>query len=156
MMKPADTRILVVDAEDGTRKHLSESLTRMGYVVEAVDSAAAAINCLSRQPFAVVIYDDNLTVDEGVDILSEAPRLRPEVAVIVMSASPSVSSVIGSLRRGVYDYVIKPYELTELATIVPRAVEYHRSQTRPRADTEDRAQAEVASGQSVEPADFRA
>lgn len=156
MMKPADTQILVVDAEDGTRKHLSEYLTRMGYEVEAVDSAAAAINCLSSEPYAVVIYDDNLTVDEGVDILSEAPRLRPEAAVIVMSASPSVSSVIGSLRRGVYDYVIKPYELTELATIVPRAVEYHRSQTGQRAGMANQAPAGVVTGQSAPPDDLRA
>jgi len=48
--------------------------------------------------------------------------------VIVMSGAPSVRAVIAALRQGAFDYIIKPYEIQDLATILPRAVERGRQE----------------------------
>jgi DNA-binding NtrC family response regulator len=122
-----DDRILVIDPVPATRNHIDSFLTRLGFRVTAVDSIDAARPRLGEERYVTVLADLTGVESEGVGFKEELDRTNPDVPLIAMSADPTVRSVIASLRFGVFDYVIKPYEIQDLAAIVPKAVERYRA-----------------------------
>lgn len=123
MNQGASTRILVAEAEPGTRHHICEYLAGLGYQPEGADNGPEAVRLLERNQYALILLDQAVTTASGGDLTPQLAAAFPHVPIIVMTASPSVPAVIKSLRQGVFDYVIKPYEILDLSTIIPRAIE---------------------------------
>ena len=130
MVNDTGDRILLIDPEEATRAHISEFLSRLGFRVTAVDIPSAALEHLAEEPYVTVLMDMTGREAEGISFHEDLAHRSPNVPMIAMSAAPTVRSVIASLRQGVFDYVIKPYEIQDLAAIVPRAVERYRASVR--------------------------
>jgi len=123
MNQGASIRILVAEAEPGTRQHICEYLTELGYHPDGADNGPDAVRLLREKQYALILLDQGVTTGSGGELAPQLIAAFPHVPIIVMTASPSVSAVINSLRQGVFDYVIKPYEILDLSTIIPRAIE---------------------------------
>lgn len=119
-MRANGERILVVEAEALARQHVKNYLMMLGYLVDDVDRAERAVGLLRSERYDAVVLDAGGEPPDGR--LQEIQAVSPGVPVIVMSGTPSIRSIIASLRQGAFDYIIKPYEFSELGTIVPRAV----------------------------------
>jgi DNA-binding NtrC family response regulator len=126
--------ILVVEDESMLRRQLAANLERFGADVTAADSVAAARRCLREGQPDFVLLDVNLPDGLGTDLLREK-AFSPATAVIVMTANGGVSSAVEAMRLGATDYLVKPFEVTELPLVIARA---QRSRKTARLDEQQR------------------
>ncbi len=131
MRQTAGYRVLVIEAQAETRRNMCGYLTQLGYRADAAGSGAEGLTLLGGNVYDAVLFD---AAAEGTDEIGFRDILTrfPDVSVVVMSATPSVKAVIASLRSGAFDYIIKPYEIQELALILPRATERSQENRRRR------------------------
>ena len=115
-------RVLIVDGDEGMRQRLCEYLGHLGYRVDGVGRSDEALDVLAREPFAAAVVDVGAGPEAGRAIMTEMRKRFPKMPVVVMSGAPSVRAVIAALRQGAFDYIIKPYEIQDLAMILPRAL----------------------------------
>ena len=92
-----------------------------GYAVEAVASTREAINRLEAQPFPIVISDIYLDDRTGIDILKTARLHNPLGAVILMSGRGSMETVMAATSGGAFDYLAKPFEMSQMIDTIKRA-----------------------------------
>ena len=118
--------ILVVDDERSMREFLAIYLRREGYRIEAVPGGNEAIALLKTRAFDVVITDLRMPDVDGLSILSEAKRLRPDVEVIVVTAFSTTETAIAAMKAGAHDYLTKPFKIDEVGLVVDRAMEKRR------------------------------
>src|SRR5574341_1499196 len=118
--------ILVVDNEHSVRLTLAMLLTASGHqVLEAADGRAA-IERLREETVSLVITDLKMAEVSGLDVLREAKKLSPETGVILLTGHGTIESAVEAMRLGAFDYVIKPFESSELLHRVQNALEHHQ------------------------------
>lgn len=132
MQRTAGDKILVIEAQAETRQNMCGFLTQLGYRAEAAGCGDEALALLGDGEYDAVLLDATAEEPGGIS-LPEILARHPDVSVVVMSATPSVRAVIASLRSGAFDYIIKPYEIQDLASILPRATERSQENRRRRA-----------------------
>jgi DNA-binding NtrC family response regulator len=119
-------RILIVDNDLDMLNLLREHLESERWQVTAVTTGEEACAALARDEFALVLTDLVMEPVDGMSVLREAQRRQPAARVIVMTAYATVESAINAMRNGAYDYVTKPFNLSELTLVVRRALEDQR------------------------------
>jgi response regulator RpfG family c-di-GMP phosphodiesterase len=119
------TRILVVDDEETIRLALGRFLRARGYEVEAVPSGAAALAALVPGRFAVMLCDVRMPGVSGVEVVTQAHKLDPELAVLMLSAVNDAVTARSAFLAGAVDYLVKPIELAALHQALERAL-HHR------------------------------
>ncbi|MCZ6463439.1 MAG: sigma-54 dependent transcriptional regulator [Proteobacteria bacterium] len=120
-------RILVVEDEKAIRIALRGLLTREGYEVELADDGETAISRLREQTYDVVITD--LALGRGItgmDVLKTAKEIRPETAVVMITAHGSEKIAVEAMKAGAEDYVPKPFDNDEIRVVISRAFDRHR------------------------------
>jgi sigma-B regulation protein RsbU (phosphoserine phosphatase) len=108
-------RILIADDQPDLIDALALLLKSAGMVMEAVRSPEAALNAVQRQPFDLVLMDLNYTSDttsgrEGIDLLSRIQAIDSTLPIVVMTGWGSVDLAVEAMRRGVRDFVQKPWD----------------------------------------------
>ena len=133
-------RILVVEDDRELRLLLVDLLGEAGYEVAAFGSAESALRAL-EQPAEpdLVITDLMLPGLQGLDLLRELRRRRPETHVIVMTAFGSIDSAIGLVKAGAFDYLTKPLRTGDVLLAVERAL----AESGPRREVARRQRAEA-------------
>jgi DNA-binding NtrC family response regulator len=123
-------RILVVEDENAIRLALKGLLRREGYEVELAEDGESAIRELThRGGFDLVITDLALGHGaSGMDVLKAAKELRPDTAVVMITAHGSEKIAVEAMKAGAEDYVPKPFDNDELRVVVKRALERYRLQ----------------------------
>lgn len=121
-----ERRILVVDDEVFVRELLEEYFDRLDFDVQTVDSGDAGIDAVRTSPFGVVLLDLKMPGKDGIETLREIRKIDPLCLIIIMTGYPTIDSSIEALRAGAYDYVIKPFKLSELREVVDRASREYR------------------------------
>jgi signal transduction histidine kinase len=120
--EPHDRRILIVDDEQAVRDLFAEYLGQH-YSCEKAADAQAALELLSREPFALVLTDIQMPGLGGIELLRKIAELYADTAVIIVSGIDRTQRVIDAIRVGASDYIVKPCELDVLALRVERALE---------------------------------
>ena len=118
--------ILVVDDERRQRETLAAVLTGWGHDVQQADSAAAALGLVAGRAVDLVLTDLRMPGQSGLDLLNECRRLRPDVAVVVMTAYGTIAGAVEAMRQGAADFLTKPIDLDQLEIVVGRALEMRR------------------------------
>jgi DNA-binding NtrC family response regulator len=118
-------RVLVVDDEDLIRWSLRAQLEEDGY---SVDEAADGRSALERVSESVdlVLLDFKLPDADGLELLHHIKESHPDTVVILMTAHSTVQSAVEAIKGGAFHYVIKPFEVGEMASLVERALETTR------------------------------
>jgi len=119
-------RILIVDDEAVIRRLLFQKLTRQGYRCEEAGDAGEALDKMRASPFHLVILDVKMPGKSGVDLLPELKANYPATAVIMATAVTEASLAIHCLKEGAGDYILKPFNLDEVALSVDRTLEKRR------------------------------
>jgi DNA-binding response OmpR family regulator len=107
-------RLLVIEDEARLAELLQGSLTKAGFVVDAVSNAADASEALALNPYDVAILDLGLPDGDGMDVLSEVRRKGGAVPVLILTARDAVENRVAGLDAGADDYLTKPFAMTEL------------------------------------------
>ncbi len=118
--------ILVVDDDPAMRHLLSVILTDHGWEARAVASAADALRELEARDLDLVLTDVRMPGMDGLALLREIQRLRPELTVIVMSAYGAHDAALEAMKAGAYDYVSKPFRKDEVVLVLRKAEERER------------------------------
>jgi putative nucleotidyltransferase with HDIG domain len=116
-------RVLVVDDEAAVREVTARILRKQDYEVETAADAAAALELLARQGFALALVDIRMPGDSGLELLDEVQRSFPAVAVVMTTAVSDVHTAVDCLRRGASDYLVKPVATEVLEIMVERALQ---------------------------------
>jgi two-component system response regulator AtoC len=123
MSESAVKRILVGDPEPEIRRKLTDFFKMTGYRVDAAENGQEALSMVAAHDYAVILLEYRLSEGDGLDILAKLSTSHPEISVIMLSAEPTLEIVITALRKGAFDFVVKPFDLTELTEIVHKAAE---------------------------------
>ncbi|MBB5342992.1 HD domain-containing phosphohydrolase [Tunturibacter empetritectus] len=120
-------RILVVDDEESVRSVAAALLSRSGYSVTTAEGAEAAITRLQQDPdYDLVLSDVMMPVTDGLTLLDHLCTDHPGIPVVMFSAINDIYVVTSAFRRGAVDYLLKPFERTDLESVVLRAIEHGR------------------------------
>jgi len=125
-------RVLVVEDETLIRWSIAETLAQHGHAVVEAGSAATAVQVLhdTAAPIDVVLLDYRLPDSNDLELLARIRRLRPESAVVMMTAYGSAEVTQGALDLGAFRVVNKPFDLRGLEPLLHEARRFH---LRPRA-----------------------
>jgi putative nucleotidyltransferase with HDIG domain len=123
---PSDTTVLVVDDEHGVRDLLSRWLKSAGYAATSAGCADEALGVMSSAPPAVALCDIRMPGHDGLWLADRIRHDFPETAVIMATGVHDVGAAVDSLRRGIVDYLTKPFGRDRLRDAVVRGVEWHR------------------------------
>lgn len=118
--------ILVVDDDLELRENLCEILSEAGFAVTPAASGEAALDCLERQNFDLVLLDLIMPGLGGKEVLVLLKRQAPRLRVIMMTAFATVDNAVAAMRAGADDYLTKPFRVDELLTAVRRVLEEAR------------------------------
>ncbi len=115
--------ILVVDDEEGIRRILTHKLSGMGYRCFEAPDADQAFEILNKENIGLVILDMKMPGRSGLEVLPEIRKRFPQTSVIMATAVNDVNTVVESMKLGAYDYLTKPFNLTEVGMSAYRALE---------------------------------
>jgi response regulator RpfG family c-di-GMP phosphodiesterase len=122
-------RILVVDDEKVIREILSDFLTMEGYVVRTVEDGSAALRELERRSYNLVISDLKMPGVGGLELLERITELRANVLTVIMTGFGTVETAIEAMKKGAYDYILKPFKIEEVVHVVERGLDRQRLHT---------------------------
>jgi putative nucleotidyltransferase with HDIG domain len=118
--------ILVVDDEEAIREVVSTMLESKGYRCTAVSNGRAAQDQVKRVTPDLVLSDMIMPEMDGIKLLDWIRNYDPEVPVIMVTAIHDISTALEAIRRGAYDYILKPFEKDQLFLGVGRALQHRR------------------------------
>src|SRR6185503_19193759 len=116
-------RILVVDDEKVIRDMLADFLGMEGYFVRTAEDGTSALTELTKGHYDLVISDLKMPKMGGIALLDEIARHAPDALTVIMTGFGTVETAIDAMKRGAYDYVLKPFKLDEVVHVVQRGIE---------------------------------
>lgn len=122
------TRILVVDDELLIRDLLYDFFAEKNFAVMTANNVTEAMELLAlHREFDVILTDIKMDGEDGLSFIDRIRAEAPKLPVIVMTGYPSVETAVEALRKRVFDYIIKPFNINRLfATVKAAADEYRR------------------------------
>jgi DNA-binding NtrC family response regulator len=130
-MKSLAVRILVLDDDPKAGMVLRNALKEEGYRVNVATSWRAGVKLAGAGRFHILILDLKLVGAGEIGVLGEIQARQKDMSTIVLNSTPSVESVVASIKSGVYDYVEKPTDIRKLLTAVKNIIEEKGLMQRP-------------------------
>jgi DNA-binding NtrC family response regulator len=114
--------VLVVDDEEGVRASIRAILDGTCEVLEA-ETGADALEILRGREVDLVMLDQRMPGEPGLDVLSRVKAADPSTVVVLATAVHDVRTAVEALKRGAYDYITKPFDVDDILMVVERALE---------------------------------
>ena len=114
--------ILLADDDAAIRMVLNQALTRAGYEVRPTGNLSTMWNWASRGEGDLLITDVAMPDGNAFDIMPKIKKLRPDLPIVVMSAQNTFMTAIRANEMGAYEYLPKPFDITEVLSVVARAL----------------------------------
>jgi response regulator RpfG family c-di-GMP phosphodiesterase len=121
-------RILVVDDEKVIREILADFLNMEGYVVHTVEDGVEAFKELHRRSYNLVISDLKMPNMGGLELIQKITEESLPVLTVIMTGFGTVETAIEAMKKGAYDYILKPFKVEEVVHIVQRGLDRQRLQ----------------------------
>jgi DNA-binding NtrC family response regulator len=117
-------KILIVDDEEIIRDSLTFILRKEGYDVEEARNGTQALEKVMNAPFDIVITDIEMPEMRGTELLEKIALCSPQTFVVIITAYGSIETAIEALRKGAYDYILKPIEFEDLLFRIRKLLEH--------------------------------
>jgi two-component system response regulator HydG len=121
-------RILVVDDVRDEAELMKMLLEKQGYEAVAETSVQAALDAAARDDFEVVLTDLGMGEMSGLELCERLLGTRPDLLVIVVTGQGTLDAVIGAMRTGAYDFLVKPIDPKLVGLSIERALKHQRLQ----------------------------
>src|SRR5216110_2921025 len=113
-------RVLAVDDNSSLLRFLVSAFTASGCAVTAAPTAEEALDRIDADTFDLVVSDIKMPGLSGLDLLRAIKGKQPATPVVLITGVPSVNSAVFGLRHGAYDYLPKPFSVTEVRDLLQR------------------------------------
>ena len=121
-----DSTILIIDDEANHATAMEEALGKFGSKILKATSGKEGLDLLDSKHVDVVITDLKLPDTNGLDVLLAAKQKHPDVEVIAVTGYPDIQTAVDAMQKGATTYLVKPVNLTELRTVVEKALQGQR------------------------------
>ncbi len=115
--------ILVVDDDNYIRLFLQETLEGKGYRVELAEDGEAALAKIKAEPPDLVLTDLKMPKMDGLELLQAVNKLDQPPGVIIITAYGTVETAVKAMKQGAFDYLTKPFSITEIESRLSRYFE---------------------------------
>ena len=140
-------RLLLTEDDVMIGEAVQRGLRQLGFAVDWVRDGAAAAQALALEPYEVLLLDLGLPRKTGLALLAELRKRGSTLPVVILTARDALSDRVAGLDAGADDYVVKPFELPELAARIRAVARRHAGRASPqlahRGVTLDPARREV-------------
>ncbi|MBT3594375.1 MAG: sigma-54-dependent Fis family transcriptional regulator, partial [Verrucomicrobia bacterium] len=119
-------KIIVLDDQPIIRKHLTEILQKKNLLVAQADGLAKAKELVDKDDFDLIFADVRLPDGDGSEMLDYCQLKSIQPLVAMMTAYASVESAVSCMKKGAFDYIIKPFSDDQVDILLKKAGEYHR------------------------------
>ncbi len=126
MISQAAINILVVDDEDHICDIIEETLSSDKYNLVVMTDPNKALEYINTHQIDLVLSDLKMGDFSGTEILEQTLKIHKDAIVILMTAHPTVRTAISVLKKGAYDFLVKPFKLELLKTTIERALEHQQ------------------------------
>jgi putative nucleotidyltransferase with HDIG domain len=114
-ISPYKKRILVVDDYVPTRQMIVEALSDSGYqTIKEAENGREALGYFRKEHYDLVISDVMMPLMGGMELLQHLKEIKPETAVIMITAQPEVDITVSALKKGAIDFIKKPFNIDDL------------------------------------------
>jgi two-component system NtrC family response regulator len=117
--------ILIVDDEKNYLLILEDLLSEEGYHVVTSESAERGLDIVAEHDLDVVITDMKMPGMDGMAFLERIHIQDPDLPIIMMTAYGSVEKAVEAMRKGAFDYILKPFKNEELKLTIRKAIDHH-------------------------------
>lgn len=114
--------VLVVDDEAGPRDALKVIL-RPFFNIRSAENAQAALDVLSHETIDLITLDQKLPDRQGIDLLQDIKHDHADIEVIIITGYGSLKSAMEGIRHGAAGYLLKPFNVTELISLISQTLE---------------------------------
>ncbi len=114
--------VLIADDDTAIRTVLNQALARAGYAPRATGNAATLWRWVSQGEGDVVLTDVVMPDENAFDLIPRIKKMRPDLPIIVMSAQNTLMTALTAAEKGAYEYLPKPFDLSEVVAVVGRAL----------------------------------
>ncbi len=117
-------KILLVEDEKVARETLRIILQEEeGYNVVSVEDGHQALAEANKKIFNIAIIDLRLPDMDGLKVLHKLTQVSPDICAFIVTAYPSIETTVEAMEKGAYDYIIKPYEVSQIKFVIRRGLE---------------------------------
>jgi two-component system response regulator HydG len=120
------SRLLIVDDDREMREALGTFFSNAGLSCELVADAVSALEIVDARTFDVVICDIRMDGMSGLDLLDRLRRTHPALPFIVITGAGAIPQAVDAIKRGAFEYLVKPCDADELQRIVTEALDGRR------------------------------
>jgi two-component system, response regulator RegA len=110
----SDKSLLIVDDDKTFLGRLARAMETRGYAVEAVESVSDGLAAVQRRAPAFAVIDLRLGDGNGLDVITELKRARPEARGIVLTGYGNIATAVNAIKLGAFDYLPKPADADEI------------------------------------------
>ncbi len=114
-------KILILDDEPIVCKRLKPSLEKQGFEVDTFIRSFEAMQAVTEARYDIIITDLKMEGMDGMRFLQEAKKLHPDIEIIVITGFATMETAKESFKKGVFDFIAKPFNLSEIQRVVMRA-----------------------------------
>ena len=107
-------KLLIVEDHQELNALLSRHLERIGFAVDAVSTGRKALHAIAMGDYDAMLLDLGLPDIDGMEVLEQCQKIGKRIPCILLTARDALESRLAGLNGGADDYVLKPFEMTEL------------------------------------------
>ncbi len=126
-------QVLIVDNDRMHAEAMADSLRSVGFACTVAGGGSEAISLLESSTFEIVVSDLKMPDVGGLEVLAKSRELQPDAEVVLVTGHGTIESAVEAMRRGAFNYLLKPLDLKQLRAVVENAA---RSQYLRRANAE--------------------
>ena len=120
---PSAQRLLIVDDEADVAYSFQRVLAEEPVEVVGVTSGLEGLKRLKKEAYDLVLLDVRIGTEHGIEIFRQIRKEHPKQLVIVMTAHGTAQTAIEAMKLGAFDYILKPFDVSELLSILRRALQ---------------------------------
>jgi DNA-binding NtrC family response regulator len=118
--------ILIVDDEEIVRESLANWLEEDGYEVKVAENADRALERLPEKEWNLAMVDLKMPGMDGIQLMDEIRKIKPETIVIIMTAYATVDTAVQAMKKGAYDYIVKPFNPEDLSMTIRKIIDHQK------------------------------
>lgn len=119
-------KILIIDDDETIRTTLARILKEENYNAVSFETGESALNEIKKQDFNIAIVDLKLPDIDGLSLLDKIRKRTPDICGIIITAYPEMNSAISAVKKQAYDYIIKPFDVSQIKMTIKRCIEKQR------------------------------